>query len=76
MDKKQIKATKLDVLEFIMKRGVVQVSELQDKFTYSYWGAYMRLRHLKEQGLVVNMKRGFWELTENGFKRLRYYGKR
>ena len=76
MGTKQIKATKLDVLEFIMKRGVVQVYELQDKFNYSYWGAKNRLRHLKEQGLVVNMTRGSWELTEEGYRRLRYYGKR
>jgi len=76
MSTKQIKAPKVDVLEFIMRRGVVQVYELQDKFHYSYWGAKNRLRRLKKEGLVINMTRGSWELTEEGYKRLKYYGKR
>lgn len=76
MSTKQIKASKMDVLEFIMRRSVVQVYELQGKFRYSYWGAKNRLRRLKKEGLVINMTRGSWELTEEGYRRLKYYGKR
>ena len=45
---KKIKAHKLDVLEFIMKKGIIQFYELRDKFNYSDWGAYNRLRRLKK----------------------------
>lgn len=76
MSKKGIKAEKLDVLEFIMNRKDIYLYELEDKFNYSFWGAYNRLRRLKKEGLVINMTRGCWELTEVGYRRLRYYGKR
>ncbi|MBA7693164.1 hypothetical protein ES703_101740 [subsurface metagenome] len=72
----KIKATKLDVLEFIKKKGLIEIWQLRDKFNYSDESAYKRLQRLKKQGLVINMPRGSWELTEEGYRRLRYYGKR
>ena len=70
------KATKLDVLEFIKKKGLIEIWQLRDKFNYSDESAYKRLQRLKKQGLVINMTRGSWELTEEGYRRFRYYGKR
>ena len=72
----KIKATKLDVLEFIKKKGLIEIWQLRDKFNYSDESAYKRLQRLKKQGLVINMTRGSLELTEEGYRRLRYYGKR
>ncbi len=72
----KIKATKLDVLEFIKKKGLIEIWQLRDKFNYSDESAYKRLQRLKKQGLVINMTRGSWKLTEEGYRRLRYYGKR
>lgn len=70
-----IKANKLTVLEFIKQRRIVQAFELCEKFGYSLNYAHVRLQRLKRQGLVINMTPGFWELTEEGFRRLRYHGK-
>ena len=72
----KIKATKLDVLEFIKKKGLIEIWQLRDKFNYSDESAYKRLQRLKKQGLVINMTRGSLELTEEAYRRLRYYGKR
>lgn len=73
---KRILATKLDVLEFIMKRGLVWAYELKEKFGYSPESVAVRLSRLKKQGLVINMTKGCWELTVEGYKKLRYYGRR
>lgn len=72
----KIKAMKLDVLEFIKKKGLIEIWQLRDKFNYSDESAYKRLQRLKKQGLVINMTRGSLELTEEAYRRLRYYGKR
>lgn len=72
----KIRATKLDVLEFIKKKGLIEIWQLRDKFNYSDESAYKRLQRLKKQGLVINMTTGSWELTEESYRRLRYYGKR
>ncbi len=71
-----IKANKIDVLEFIKERGMIEPWELRDHFGYTDHSAADRLRRLKNQGLVINMTRGMWELTVDGFARLRYYGRR
>jgi len=73
---KVIKADKLAVLEFIMGKRLIWVYELVEKFKYTDKSARERLRRLKKQGLVINMTRGCWELTEEGYRKLRYYGKR
>lgn len=73
---KKILATKVDVLEFIMKRGVVRSYELEEKFGYSPKYVPILLYRLKKAGLIINMTKGCWELTEEGYRRLRYYGRR
>ena len=70
-----MKATKLQVLEFIKERQLVWVYEVAQKFGYTDHGARIRLIRLKKAGLVINMTRGCWELTEEGYRKLRYYGK-
>jgi Mn-dependent DtxR family transcriptional regulator len=73
---KKILATKIDVLEFIMKRRLVWPYELEEKFGYSFRYVPVLLNRLKRAGLVINMTKGCWELTEEGYRRLRYYGRR
>ncbi len=70
-----MKASKLQVLEFIKERQLVWVYEVVQKFGYTDHGARIRLTRLKKAGLVINMTRGCWELTEEGYRKLRYYGK-
>ena len=69
------KASKLQVLEFIKERQLVWVYELVQKFGYTDHGARIRLNRLKKDGLVINMTKGCWELTEEGYRKLRYYEK-
>lgn len=74
--RKRIKARKKDILEFIRKRGMVWAYELAEKFGYSESYVPTLLKRLKKQGLIINMTPGCWELTEEAYRRLRYYGKR
>jgi len=76
MQTKVIKANKLQVLEFIKERQLIWVYELVQEFGYTDRSARDRLYRLKKAGLVINMTRGCWELTEEGYRKLRYYGKR
>ena len=76
MPQKKILASKLDILEFIMKRKVISPYELVEKFHYSEKSIPKLLHPLKKAGLIINMTRGSWELTEEGYRRLRYCGKR
>jgi hypothetical protein len=73
---KTILATKVDVLEFIMKRELVWAYELEEKFGYSPRYVPVLLNRLKRAVLIINMTRGCWELTEEGYGKLRYYGRR
>jgi len=69
----KVLASKLQVLEFMSERRIVWIYEIEQKFGYTYYSAKNRLRRLKKEGLVINMTRGSWELTEEGYRRLRYY---
>jgi len=73
---KEIKATKLDILEFISKRRLVWAYDLRDKFRYSPEYVRNLLYRLKKAGLIINMTKGCWELTDLGYDKLRYYGRR
>lgn len=73
---KRILATKIEILEFIMRRKYIWPYEIAEKFGYSLSSARVILTRLKRAGLIINMTRGCWELTEEGYRRLRYYGKR
>ena len=72
----KVKARKLDVLEFIERKRMVCIYDIANRFDYSYDTAANRLRRLKRQGLVTGMGRGWWVLTDDGFRRLRWLQKR
>lgn len=55
---------KLNILEFIMKKELVWAYELEDEFGYSPRSVAVRLSRLKKQGLIINMTKGCWELSE------------
>ncbi len=76
MDTKVVKADKLTILQFIKQKRLIWVYELVEKFKYTDYSARGRLKRLKKEGLVINPTRGCWELTGEGYRRLRYYGKR
>jgi predicted transcriptional regulator len=69
------KASKLLVLEFIWKREIVTPLDLMDNFGYSRGGASWMLTWLKKQRLVINDRRGEWTITDDGMRRLIYYGR-
>jgi DNA-binding IclR family transcriptional regulator len=73
---KIIKARKLDVLEFIMKRELIEAYELEERFGYSHTSVRPLLTRLKKAGLVINMTKDRWELTEEGYRKLSYFGRR
>ncbi|MBA7713016.1 hypothetical protein ES703_122013 [subsurface metagenome] len=50
-----------------------------NEFGYSYWGAFNRLRRMEKQNLVEKMgsiNPGAYCLTNEGIRRLDYYGRR
>lgn len=69
-------ATKAEVLLFIATREDLMVSilDLMNQFGYTYWGACDRLQTLKRQGLVEQIERGIWGITDKGISRLTYWG--
>ena len=77
MLRKKLLATKLDILEFIMRRNFISPYELVEKFHYNENSVRITLYRLKKAGLIINLGGGdFWELTEEGYRKLRFYGKR
>lgn len=76
MDTKVVKADELTILQFIKQKRLIWVYELVEKFKYTDYSARGRLKRLKKEGLAINMTPGCWELTEEGYKKLRYCGKR
>lgn len=70
-----MKATRLDILEWIAKRGMVWAIELTEHFNFTHHYVENLLWRLKKDGLVDNMTRGCWELTEEGFRKLKYHGR-
>jgi len=73
--KKRLLAGKLDLLEFIKKRELVYAYEIEENFGYSHRSVPNTLTRLKKAGLIINMTKGCWELTEEGYRKLRYYGR-
>ena len=55
---KKILATKIDILEFMMKRKLVWLYEVEEKFGYSSRSVPNVLYRLKKAGLITNMTRG------------------
>ena len=69
------KASKLLVLELINEREIVTPLDLMNRFSYSRGGASWMLTWLKKQRLVINDRRGEWTITDDGMRRLIYYGR-
>lgn len=67
---------RIEVLNFIRERKIIRYWELAEKFQFSRSYAARLLTRLKKAGLVVNMTRGCWEVTEEGFRRLKYHGEK
>ena len=65
----------MDLLKFIEKRELVYAYEIEEKFGYSHRSVPNTLMRLKKAGLIINMTRGCWELTAEGYRKLRYYEK-
>jgi hypothetical protein len=70
------KISKIDFLAYIKSQDFVEIWQLRDKFNFLEKYVSQRLWRLKKQELVINMFHGQWELTEKGYRRLRYYGKK
>lgn len=69
------RATKSEVLIFIRRRKLIGWWDLVDYFGYSYQGSRNRLHRLKKQGLIANFGRGLYTLSDEGYRRLSYYGR-
>jgi DNA-binding transcriptional ArsR family regulator len=67
--KKRILAGKLDLLKFIKERGLVYAYEIEENFGYSHRSISNTLTRLKKAGLIINMTKGCWELTEEGYRK-------
>ncbi len=72
--KKRLLARRLDLLKFIKKRKLVYAYEIEENFGYTYRSVSVTLTRLKKAGLIINMTKGCWELTEKGYGKLRYHG--
>lgn len=67
----KIKATKWQILEFIHEHGFVEIWQLCEEFDYTPGHTKNRLTDLKKRlGMVTNCRRGQWELTDYGLRRL------
>ena len=71
--KKRLLAEKLDLLEFIKERELVYAYEIEENFGYSHRSVPNTLTRLKKAGLIINMTKGCWELTVEGYRKLEYY---
>jgi len=69
------KASKLEVLQFINERGVISPFDLMERFDYTRGGASSMLSWLKRDRLIINDRRGEWTITDEGMRRLIYYGR-
>ena len=66
---KRLLAKQLDLLKFIKARKVVYAYEIKEKFGYSHRSVPATLTRLKKAGLIINMTKGCWELTEEGYRK-------
>jgi len=59
----------LDLLKFIKERKQVYAYEIEENFGYAYHSVPETLTRLKKAGLIINMTKGCWELTEEGYRK-------
>jgi Mn-dependent DtxR family transcriptional regulator len=55
---------------------MVETWEVMQKYNYRDDNACEKLSRLKKQGLIINLQRGHWELTVEGYRRLNFYAKK
>lgn len=67
-----IRATKLEILQFIGGKRIIFIFDLVETFGYTYLSAFNRLRLLRAQGLAISDGRGHWVLTDEGMRRLKW----
>ena len=72
---KIVRARKIDILVFIRRWKVVGWWDLREHFGYTDKSAIGTLYRLKKQGLIANFGRGQYTLTDDGYRRLDYYGR-
>ena len=70
-----MKASKIQLLEYIYRREVVTRLDLMQRFGYTSGGISSMLNWLKKEGLIINDRRGEWVITDRGMARLTYYGR-
>jgi len=70
-----IKATKLELLEFINDREFIRATDLMNYFGYTRGGARSMLHWLKSQRLIINDVKEQYTITNDGMRKLIYYGK-
>jgi len=69
-----VKASKIDVLEFIYDRDGVTSYDLMEEFEYTASSARCRLCRLGKEGFIQQMGAGRWCLTNKGYDKLEYHG--
>jgi len=73
--KRQQRAAKIEVLEFIKTERMVTKETLMKAFGYTSGGAYTKLRGLEQDDLIQRDDSGHFAITNLGDRRLNYYGR-
>ena len=71
----EIKATKIEVLDFIRQQQTVTTHDLMDVYGFSFWGSFNKLRRLHRDRLIKRLARGEYCLADDGYLKLAYYKK-
>jgi len=71
----EIKASKVEVLDFIRRRQAVVTVDLMNEYGFSFWGAFNKLRRLHRDHLIKRLARGEYCLADDGYLKLVYYKK-
>lgn len=73
--KRQQRASKIEVLEFIKAQGMITREMLMKAFGYTYDGAQTKLRTLEREYLIQRDDKWNYAITNLGDRRLNYYGR-
>ena len=71
----EIKASKIEVLDFIRQQQAVTVYDLMNAYSFSFWGSFNKLRRLHRDRLIKRLARGEYCLANEGYLKLAYYKK-
>ena len=72
------RATKIETLQFIRSKEVIETSDLVERFGYAPTTARNKLYRLEEKGLVEKLgtRRGAYCLTVEAHRRLEYHDRK